>query len=371
MSKKIDMIGKTFGKLKVIEEDVENKSKGSYWLCKCDCGNIVSVVGTNLRSGKTKSCGCLNKTKENLDGKKFGLLTVLKRIDNTKKVLCQCECGNKTEVYVSNLKKGLTRSCGCLQKKIVGEKLTHNLIGQVFGRLTVVEKAENIGASVAWKCVCECGNEVIVRAECLKNGSTKSCGCFKSEYSSKRFSLNLIGQKFGRLTVLERSGTIVGRDGSKYSYWKCMCDCGNETSVKGHDFKIGKVQSCGCLISKSEEEIRKILVDKYINFNTQYHFDDLKSDKGWVLKFDFALLDNNNSLIALIEYQGRQHFEPVDFSGKGYENSLLEFNELVYRDNLKREYCKNKNIPLYEITFKENIEGKLNYILFDINLKIA
>lgn len=64
MGKFIDLTGQQFGRLTVLElgtplKPVRNKEK--YWLCQCECGNQVSVSGYNLRSGNTKSCGCLSK----------------------------------------------------------------------------------------------------------------------------------------------------------------------------------------------------------------------------------------------------------------------------------------------------------------------
>ena len=53
-----------------------------------------------------------------------------------------------------------------------------DLTGQVFGQLTVIERAENKGKQPAWRCRCECGNEVIVQAGNLKHGQ-QTCGCGK------------------------------------------------------------------------------------------------------------------------------------------------------------------------------------------------
>lgn len=62
MSKKVDMIGRKFGKLTVLEECKErNKQSQLMYKCKCDCGNIKIVRGYTLRNGSSKSCGCLNK----------------------------------------------------------------------------------------------------------------------------------------------------------------------------------------------------------------------------------------------------------------------------------------------------------------------
>ncbi len=60
MSKKVEMIGKRFGRLTVIEESPTRKNKTVYWICKCDCGDTTKPIkGTALRDGTTKSCGCL------------------------------------------------------------------------------------------------------------------------------------------------------------------------------------------------------------------------------------------------------------------------------------------------------------------------
>lgn len=57
MGKCIDLTGQKFGRLTVIKR-AENKGTRATWLCKCDCGNELIVVGKNLRTGNTKSCGC-------------------------------------------------------------------------------------------------------------------------------------------------------------------------------------------------------------------------------------------------------------------------------------------------------------------------
>lgn len=56
----IDLTGKCFGRLKVIRRDTYD-AKEPYWVCSCLCGNIVSVSGSRLRQGLTKSCGCLRE----------------------------------------------------------------------------------------------------------------------------------------------------------------------------------------------------------------------------------------------------------------------------------------------------------------------
>lgn len=75
-----------------------------------------------------------------LTGMRFGRLTVLKRSPDTRKRvkwICQCECGNITAVATSQLKSGHTQSCGCLQKERTSLACRKDLTGETFGRLTV------------------------------------------------------------------------------------------------------------------------------------------------------------------------------------------------------------------------------------------
>lgn len=118
--KEIDMRGKKFGKLTVIEKEPYKKGKATIWKCICDCGNEVSVRGYCLRSGKTKSCGCIRTT--DLSGQRYGRLVVLSLFEKRKRnngqyrifYKCLCDCGNTTVVRSDRLKNGTTQSCGCI-----------------------------------------------------------------------------------------------------------------------------------------------------------------------------------------------------------------------------------------------------------------
>jgi hypothetical protein len=118
--KKVNLINEKFGRLVVINEQGHNNSNKILWSCLCECGNIIATTGNNLKSGNTLSCGCYNKQRvrethfENLVGTSFGRLFVLKMGDKIGKLtwVCQCDCGSITEVLPSDLKTGKTKSCG-------------------------------------------------------------------------------------------------------------------------------------------------------------------------------------------------------------------------------------------------------------------
>lgn len=127
---KQNLIGERFERLVVLEEDIHTKShRGVYWFCKCDCGKITSVCAADLKSGHTKSCGCLqDEVKHNrfidLTGKTFNYLQVVsldeERTRETKNTYwyCKClRCNNEKvkSVKGSHLKDGSIKSCGCLK----------------------------------------------------------------------------------------------------------------------------------------------------------------------------------------------------------------------------------------------------------------
>ena len=123
-----------------------------------------------------------------------------------------------------------------------------DLTGHKFGRLTVLNRAENSkDGRVRWLCKCDCGNERIILGKSLKNGHTQSCGCLNKERTSSVSLKNRIGERFGRLIVVERADDYVAKNGKHHVRWKCICDCGNTTIVESSDLASGHTKSCGCL----------------------------------------------------------------------------------------------------------------------------
>ncbi len=117
-------------------------------------------------------------------GFRSGLLEVLEeapRREGRKMWLCRCDCGGEKVVSDSHLKSGHTKSCGCITRSRM-RNTAFDLTGRQFGRLTVISPAsERINGSVTWHCVCDCGNELDVEAEYLLRDKTRSCGCLKEE----------------------------------------------------------------------------------------------------------------------------------------------------------------------------------------------
>lgn len=123
--------------------------------------------------------------------------------------------------------------------------------------------------------------------------------------------------------------------------------CGYIWDVPYHSMIVNHTQCPNCssrTISKGEQRLIDILKDNNYNYSTQYKIDECRYK--YPLPFDNALLDENNNLLCLFEYQGEQHYKPIKyFGGKN------KFEETQLRDKIKQEYCKNNNIPLLIIPY--------------------
>ena len=383
MRKIIDLTGQRFEKLLVLEraEKPDNrKTKGAYWKCRCDCGNIVVFLGQSLRNGDVKSCGCLRqekKYKQSLDPSGWvmkehdvpdSLITIIEKTKNKSSDghylwKCKCECGNIFESRISCILNGSTKSCGC-------RKGGHfvDLTGQNFGELTAIklltkeecrEQNKIIGKRY-WLCKCSCGKEVIYDTTTLIGGKAYSCGCKRTRGLRKKEEEELekkkeffLNNKFNLLTPIEYIPGTRKECGS----WLCKCDCGGITKATSSQLVKNIKKSCGCLFSPGEDKIKKILQRKNINFISQKTYSDLLSFKNKPLRFDFFLPDFN----CCIEFQGQQH----------YNSKSRFYTEIGQQyDQLKRNYCKNNNIKLIEIPYWDYNKINWNYIEEKLNGQI-
>ena len=298
MPKYKDLTGQKFGKLTVLEKDNTKTGGAAYWICRCDCGQIKVARGSNLLNGSTSHCGCSRKSNTVLD--------------------------------------------------------MDSLIGKRFNRLIVIErdmsKPIGHGHSSYWKCQCDCGNVVSVSHSGLTTGKIQSCGCLKSEKTTERQTLDLTNQRFGKLVALKNTNQLS----SHHSYiWECKCDCGNIHYVSAENLRSGKTNSCGCQKkSRGEEIITQILLKHNISFIAEFGFPDLISEAKVMLRYDFAILNDDNQVIKLIEFDGEQHY---DKRSKYYSETIVK------HDKLKNNYAKQHNIPLIRIPYDQ-----LNNLNFDI-----
>ena len=116
-----DLTGKMFGRL-FVKEYHESRNNRAYWKCLCDCGNEKISLGKTLLSGGTTSCGCYLKERihathfDDVTNEKYGFLVAQSPLFEKGRTYwkCLCDCGKFTIVEATKLKSGHTKSCGCL-----------------------------------------------------------------------------------------------------------------------------------------------------------------------------------------------------------------------------------------------------------------
>ena len=297
--------------------------------------------------------------KKEIVGNTYGELTVLEELprifDKTgRKVLvykCQCSCGKTVVVKSSNLLSGNTKSCGCKNIEKAHQRGL-NLLNETYGYLTVIEKISDR----MWKCLCACGNTITTTTGALRSGNTKSCGCYQKKRATEANLHDLTGQKFWKLTVLRRISKEENNRNKRQTYYLCKCDCGNETVVNAYYLRTGETKSCGCLHSWGEHLVEKELKKYSLQYSKSHSFDDLLGPGGGKLLFDFCITNNDNQIIALIEYQGVQHFI----------NSSFGRQQREITDKQKKQYCAAHNYKLFEIKYDEDIPCAVIDILHTI-----
>lgn len=272
-------------------------------------------------------------------GMKFGHWEVIKfdhvNQHRIKYFLCKCDvCGTIRPVRATALIGGTSTACS--------KKCSTGLsIKQQYGEWTVLGPDKS--RPRYYHCRCSCGVEKSVYGSSLKNGTSKSCGHLKNEHAKERHQKNAfehIGETYGWLTIED----YFLKDGN---YWyKCKCKCGNKTEVLGKRLFHGDTSSCGCMNSKANELMAKLLEEKNICFKREYKFEEC-CDK-LPLPFDFAIFNEDNELIGLIELNGSLHYST---SGTGWDTP----ERLVYQqkhDYMKRIFCEKNKIPFLVIPYQ-------------------
>ena len=245
MGKSIQMLGNTYGELTVIEEFAQTNKKKC--VCQCSCGKVVEKTRRDVKSGNTKSCGCLKKrlaqeryTKD-LTGQRFGKLVVNNIVRNYEQATsdgaywrCKCDCGGEKIVHRSDLMCGNITSCGCKRREHQ-RSLTKDLVGQVYNEWTVLQ---NFVSEEDSRCVakCSCGQVDYVDRHNLTSGKIKGCKKCMGKRMSEKQSYCRLGQRQGRLEIIDID--------EEYNY-VCRCDCGKTKTIKKANWNTG-VRSCGC-----------------------------------------------------------------------------------------------------------------------------
>lgn len=226
-----------------------------------------------------------------------------------------------------------------------------NLVGQRFGKLVVLERDYNYPIQHNLQ------NKKAYwkcQCDCGKQKTVQGNNLRNGDVSSCgcKTIRNLSNQKFHKLTALYPTDKRSGES----VIWHCKCDCGNECDVSRSNLVYSRILSCGCLTkSTGEENIISILQNNNIAFISEKIFDDfVYEDTKTHPRYDFYLPDFNR----LVEYDGEQHYYRTSWDD---EIDTLERRQA--RDKQKTNYALNHNIEIVRIPYWERDNINLDMIL--------
>ena len=333
------------------EEYINNSQKLEYI---CPNGHTHSISWRNFSSGD--GCPyCSKKAKPTLEFikqefEKIGWTLLSKEyINNSKKLDYICDKGHKHSISWGNFRKG-KRCPYCKGVK----KLTIEYIREKFnekGWTLLSEEYINSGEKLEY--ICNKGHKHCMSWDNFKKGKNcPECSGYNISYT-----IEDIRKEFEKINWTLLSEEYVDSK-TKLSY---ICDKGHKHLISWNKFQQG--ERCPfCQNYVGETRIKTLLELNNIEFCLQKTFKECKYKDQ--LRFDFYIPKHN----ICIEYDGIQHFEPIDFAGKGEEWAKEQFKEQQIKDNIKTQYCLDNNIKLIRIPYWEfdNIE---NILKQELNLE--
>ena len=226
------------------------------------------------------------------------------------------------------------------------------------GNLTFVDELKRIDKKTTnfyYLCKCDCGNWYIIENGHFEKEDIKSCGCLRKERGFEMMKkmgteifIDIKNNIYGDLKVLKP----INRGANEGLIWECECvKCGQKQNVLGTLLRNNHRRYCAyCNTERKsigEQLIKELLNNADILYQNEKTFDSCKfPETNKKARFDFYV---NNQYI--IEFDGEQHYHPVQFPGMTEEESIKAFLSNQLRDNYKNQWCKNNNIPLIRIPY--------------------
>ena len=301
---------------------------------------------------------------------------IIKRVHNDKIIVLGEYKNSKTKILVKNIVCNheweaiphvLINGHGCPKcSKRYGKtteefkKEVFNLVGDEY---EVLGEYKNNSTKIEFKHN-ECGNTFYMTPNAFLSG--QRCPHEKNIRGANTNSLvlgkpELKNKQIEELCLKNNYTVIKGYKRANINLLLKCNVCGNLYSVKPYHF-INDNSNCKCRNrSKGERIIEQYLKDNNYKYSIEYCFNDCKNQKK--LFFDFAILDKDDKVLFLIEFDGTQHYQ-IKYTEEDYR-------KCVENDNIKNEYCINNNIPLIRIKYNRSIKYFKETIINELEEKIS
>jgi uncharacterized CHY-type Zn-finger protein len=275
---------------------------------------------------------------KDLFGNDYTILGIYKNT-STKILIKHNKCFYEWDVYPGNLLSGQSKCPKCSGKiRMTTESYKERIKELTNGEYEVLGEYVQFHTKVKMMHVI-CGYSWESKPRDFISCNNRCPRCQKRErYTEEDFKKRVEEVSHGEIVPMDK----YKNNYTKINFKHLICGATFKESPTRIINELKDCPECNSPFSKGEKRIVNFLQEKGIYFETQCTFEDCKNVK--LLRFDFAI--NYNNRISLIEFDGKQHFEPVEWFGG--EDS---FTGIQRRDQIKNEYCKNKDIPLLRIPY--------------------
>jgi hypothetical protein len=251
-----------------------------------------------------------------------------------------CVCGTNSSITYGNFSVGKRcYKCGYQKTK---SKLRHNqeTVQKIFKGHGCILLDQYINNYTPMSYICKCGRKSKINFDNFKRGKRcKECRREKRLGTSKYTHAEVEKYFFDHQCILLDTYTNAS------TLLKYICSCGHQSLVSYTQFKGGR-RCRYCRQSKGERLIESVLQTMGCTFVRQYKNPACKNKRS--LPFDFAIMNNNS--IKIIEYQGKQHYEPLSFGSKG-DIANINFQYIKHNDDIKKRWCERNHIEFLEIPY--------------------
>lgn len=255
-------------------------------------------------------------------------------------------CNKHKDIGVQSISLNNLRRNKRICKRCMGRGRTNEVFqNDVYERhpnIKILSDYSGYESSVVCYC-CVCNTIWATRAGQLLSDRQRGCpNCGRLRAAEKRASTH--EQFVKKMAIINESIDIIGDYSRSHDYIKCKCKKhGNVFDVIACNLLNGSATCplCASYISRMEKRIGEILKENGLLYCHQYSFDDCRGDKR-KLRFDYYIPDHR----VVIEYDGQQHFMPVDYFG-----GVDAFYKRKTYDCIKDAYCENNNITMIRVPY--------------------
>ena len=356
---KVKNIIETQSECKLLSTEYKNSKEKMLFICKC--GEVFETCLYSFLYRNKRQCRECSNDKLRMERKR-DISQIVEFINNNTNCIflelpngyknqyspikLQCVCGQIFTTTVEKLYHRNKHQCNNCSMKILSNKKSYS---KEFIKDFIKENSSCIFVSMdennKINLQCNCGQIFTTTFSKFKSQNKRQCNKCSFDDKRERFAHSYKYIK----EYIENNGCVLTTKEYINSSLPLdiICSCGITFTATFDSFKFNKQHrcySCSAKTSLGEATVRNVLSEIGARYKEQYRINVNQSR----MYMDFVVFNSDSTILYFIEYDGEQHFKPIDFFG-GEDG----FKETTRRDKIKNEYCMEKKIPLLRIPYTE------------------